>query len=315
MFRTELKPPAQPLFDITHQTPVLTIGSCFAENMAARLESLQFPILSNPFGIIYNPISIADCLNYLMIEDGFSEENLFFHNHLWHSWRHHGKFSDSDKNTLLESVNQTLETARLFFKKAKWVMLTLGTAHVYVEKKSNQVVANCHKAPPQYFEKKRLTPDAVFDNLKEKINEIFTQNADCQIIISVSPIRHLRDGLVENNRSKAALLLAVDALSAYFERVHYFPAYELVMDDLRDYRFFEPDMMHPSRQAIDYVWQYFVQTFFSKNTRDLVQEIEKINTMRAHRPMKMDTPQYQQFAHSLKVKTDDLTTRFPFLSF
>ncbi|NJN35648.1 MAG: GSCFA domain-containing protein [Saprospiraceae bacterium] len=144
---------------------------------------------------------------------------------------------------------------------------------------------------------------------------MFIQNIDCQIVVSVSPIRHLRDGLVENNRSKAALLLAADALSEHFERVHYFPAYELVMDDLRDYRFFEPDMMHPSQQAIDYVWQYFAHTFFSKNTRDLVQEIEKINTMRAHRPMKMDTPQYHQFANSLKAKAEVLTARFPFLSF
>ncbi|NJN35649.1 MAG: GSCFA domain-containing protein [Saprospiraceae bacterium] len=162
MFRTELKPPALPLFDLTHQTPVLTLGSCFAENMAARLQSLQFPILSNPFGIIYNPISIADCLNYLMINDSFSEENLFFHNHLWHSWRHHGRFSHSDKNILLNNVNQTLEAAGLFLKQTKWLVLTLGTAHVYVEKTSNRVVANCHKAPPQYFEKKRLETRGYF---------------------------------------------------------------------------------------------------------------------------------------------------------
>jgi GSCFA family len=194
------------------------------------------------------------------------------------------------------------------------MVLTLGTANVFIEKKSNQVVNNCHKIPPPYFDKKRLSVEEVVLNLKSTFEKIFIQNIDCQIVITVSPIRHLRDGLIENNRSKAVLLLACAELSDLFPNVHYFPAYELVIDDLRDYRFYAPDMMHPTDQAIDYIWQHFTDTFFNEKTKMIVEEVQKINLMKQHRPLHPNTEGYQQFVNNLQQKVDNLKKKYPFLT-
>jgi GSCFA family len=194
------------------------------------------------------------------------------------------------------------------------MVLTLGTANVFIEKKSNQVVNNCHKIPPPYFDKKRLSVEEVVSNLKSTFEKIFIQNIDCQIVITVSPIRHLRDGLIENNRSKAVLLLACAELSDLFPNVHYFPAYELVIDDLRDYRFYAPDMMHPTYQAIDYIWQHFTDTFFNEKTKMIVEEVQKINLMKQHRPLHPNTEGYQQFVNNLQQKVDNLKKKYPFLT-
>lgn len=311
-FRTTLSVPKSP-FDLGYETPLMMLGSCFTENIGARLQSLFMPVLTNPFGITYNPISIAKNINYLMTNDTFQEKDVFKEGDLWHSWQHHGRFSSSEKAEILRGINFELSTARNHFLKTKTLILTLGTANVFIEKKSNRVVNNCHKVPPQYFDKKRLSVDEVVSNLKTTFDKIFSQNTDCQIVMTVSPIRHLRDGLVENNRSKAVLLLACAELSDLFPNVHYFPAYELVMDDLRDYRFYAPDMMHPTDQAIDYIWECFVDTFFTKKTKIIVEDVQKINLMKQHRPLHPNTEGYQQFVDKLQEKVDILQKKYPFL--
>jgi GSCFA family len=311
-FRTTLSIPKSS-FDLSYETPLFMLGSCFTENIGARLNDLHLPVLTNPFGIVYNPISMAKCINNLMINDLFSEKNVFQQGDLWHSWQHHSRFSSPEKAEILRGINAELSTARHHFSKTKTLILTLGTANVFVEKKSNQVVNNCHKVPPQYFEKKRLSVEDVVTNLKTVFEKIFLQNTDCQIVMTVSPIRHLRDGLIENNRSKAVLLLACGELSDLFPNVHYFPAYELVIDDLRDYRFYAPDMMHPTDQAIDYIWQHFTDTFFSEKTKTITDEIQKINLMKQHRPLHPNTEGYQQFVNTLQQKVDNLQKKYPFL--
>jgi GSCFA family len=298
---------------LSYETPLLMLGSCFTENIGARLNGLHLPVLTNPFGIAYNPISIANTINYLMTDDIFTEKDVFHNGDLWHSWQHHSRFSSPEKAEILRGINAELSTARNHFSKTKTLILTLGTAHVFVEKESNQVVNNCHKVPPQYFEKKRLSVEDVVSNLRTTFEKIFLQNADCQIVMTVSPIRHLRDGLIENNRSKAVLLLACAELSDLFPDVHYFPAYELVVDDLRDYRFYAPDMMHPTDQAIDYIWQHFTDTFFSEKTKKITDEIQKINLMKQHRPLHPNTEGYQQFVNILQQKVDNLQQKYPFL--
>jgi GSCFA family len=311
-FRTTLVVPKSS-FDVNYETPLLMLGSCFTENIGARLQSLHLPVLINPFGIVYNPISMSKSINYLMTNDLFSEKDLFKEGSLWHSWQHHSRFSSPEKAEILRDINSELSIARSHFIKTKTLILTLGTANVFFEKKSNQVVSNCHKVPPQYFEKKRLSVEQVVLDLKTVFEKIFTQNADCQIVMTVSPIRHLRDGLVENNRSKAVLLLACAELNDLFPNVHYFPAYELVIDDLRDYRFYAPDMMHPTDQAIDYIWQHFTDTFFNEKTKIITEEIQKINLMKQHRPLHPNTEGYQQFVDNLQQKVDILQKKYPFL--
>jgi hypothetical protein len=311
-FRTTLTIPKSSV-DLSYETPLIMLGSCFTENIGARLQSLHLPVLTNPFGIVYNPISMSKNINYLMTNETFSEKDIFQQGDMWHSWQHHSRFSSPEKVEILRGINDELTTARNHFVKTKTLILTLGTANIFVEKKSNQVVNNCHKAPPQYFEKKRLSVSDVVSSFKTVFEKVLSQNADFQIVITVSPIRHLRDGLIENNRSKAVLLLACAELSDLFLNVHYFPAYELVIDDLRDYRFFAPDMMHPTDQAIDYIWQHFTDTFFTEKTKIMTEEVHKINLMKQHRPLHPNTEGYQQFVNQLQQKVDNLKNKYPFL--
>jgi lysophospholipase L1-like esterase len=311
-FRTTLSIP-KPTFEISYEKPLMMLGSCFTENIGIRLQSLHLPVLTNPFGIVYNPVSMSKGINYLVTDDMFSEKDIFKEGDLWHSWQHHSRFSSPEKSEILRGINDEFSMARNHFAKTKMLILTLGTAHVFIEKKSNQVVNNCHKVPPQYFDKKRLSVEEVVLNLKTVFEKIFSQNTDYQIVMTVSPIRHLRNGLIENNRSKAVLLLACAELSDLFPNVHYFPAYELVIDDLRDYRFYATDMMHPTDQAIDYIWQHFTDTFFTEKTKMIMDEVQKINLMKQHRPLHPNTEGYQQFVNNLQQKIDFLQRKYPFL--
>lgn len=317
-FRTELKP-QRASFSIDYQSFTLGIGSCFIENIGAMLSARQLPFLQNPFGIVYNPLSMARQLAAISTRaEGFflKEKDLFQHNGLWASLQHHGRFSGEDRDSVLKNMNNSLQTVRDFFEKTNRILLTFGTSNVFFWKETGDIVANCHKLPPRYFEQKRLTVEEIVDGFKPIFENIFEQNKDCQIILTVSPIRHVRDGLVENNRSKAVLLLACASLSALFEQVQYFPAYELVMDDLRDYRFYEPDMIHPNSTAIAYIWQYFAETFFDKNTKSIIQEVEKINAMQAHRPLHgANTEGYQKFRAQLEERILALQKQYSFLRF
>ena len=311
-FRTILPIPKAP-FEIDYHTPILTLGSCFTENIGERLKALRLPISINPFGIVYNPISIANSINYLMTDVFFTEKDIFKYNELYHSWQHHGRFSSPDSAKILMGVNVEMEQGRNTIKKMKILMLTLGTAHIFIEKKSGQVVANCHKVPASHFEEKRLSVADIVGKLSDTFEKTTRQNIDCQIIITVSPIRHIKDGLVENQRSKATLLLAAEALSKQYKNVHYFPAYEIMMDDLRDYRFYEADMIHPNCQAIDYIWRRFLDTYFLEKTQGIMREVGKLNTMQNHRPLHDDTEGYQQFVDKIKKYEADLKAKYAFL--
>ena len=313
-FRTVLKPQKAP-FNIDYQDSIMGIGSCFVDNIGARLAELQFTTLLNPFGIIYNPISIFENIEILLSDNPVSETDLHEHNGLWHSWQHHSKFSQPDKNITLLNLNESLSKARSFFKKSNKLIITLGTTHVYLEKKAGNIVANCHKVPPQYFDKKMLTVDEIVESFNNISNKLYAQNIENEIIITISPVRHIRDGIIENQKSKAVLLVAVDEICKKFKNVHYFPAYELVMDDLRDYRFYEADMIHPNSQAIDYIWEFFMDTYFTKSTYSITEEVKKINLMVQHRPLHPNTEGYQQFLKNLNEKIKTIEVKYPFLSF
>lgn len=313
-FRTTV-PPAQAPFGISHSDTVLCIGSCFTEHIGGRLAEGKFPVLLNPFGIVYNPVSMAECLEKLLAEVQFSESELFENQGLWHNWAHHGHFSKPTRPDALAAMNEAAARAADFLKRTNRLLLTLGTATVFALRETGQIVANCHKMPPRIFEKRRLSVPEIADSLAVALQKLRAQNPDLQAVLTVSPVRHLRDGFAENQRSKAACLLACAELCERLPFAHYFPAYELVLDDLRDYRFFEADMVHPNGQAIEYMWQFFSGAFFDAATKTLLARIEKITAAARHRPFNPDTPQHRAFAKAQLEAIAGLAAAFPGLDF
>ncbi len=313
-FRTALSPqPAR--FQIRHSDCLMSVGSCFAEHIGRRLERNKFSTCLNPFGIIYNPISMADCLEWLLSEDFFEKKHVFFHRQVWQSPMHHSSFSGLSSSATLEKMNQKLSESRIFLKKTNRLLLTFGTAQIFEDKKTQLVVANCHKLPSQYFEKKRLKVSDILQKIRPILGQLKATLPDLEIVVTVSPVRHLREGFVENQRSKATLLLALGELESELDFVHYFPAYELLLDDLRDYRFYDSDMLHPNPQAIEYIWQHFGSTFFDAPTLQLLQNISAVQTATAHRPFQTETTDYQEFIKNTQQKIADLELQYPTLDF
>ncbi len=313
-FRTTLKIPPFP-YSFEHKDTILSIGSCFVENMGKRFKQLKFNCLLNPFGILYNPISIGQALTAIIDRKKYSKNDLIYHNERWHSFDHHSIFSDSDANEVLEGINFSIQKAYQFLSKTNRLILTLGTSFVYENQVSQKIVANCHKIPATEFHHFQLSVSEIVLHLKTVLERLKNQNSALEVCITVSPIRHIRLGLVKNQRSKAALLLATQQLCKELDFVHYFPAYEIVLDDLRDYRFYESDMIHPNQQAIDYIWEQFGQVCFSDNTLALNQQLEAIARAVAHRPFAPDSAQHQNFKYSQLQKIKILEQNYPFLNF
>lgn len=313
-FRTIL-PLQKSSLSINYQSPVLCIGSCFTQNIGQRLVDYKFPTLLNPFGILYNPLSIKNSLDRILNEELYTDNDLFFHQDLWHSFDHHGNFSNPQQSTILSEINTRLSAAHQFLKSTKVLILTFGTSNVFIKKSTGNIVANCHKVPNTAFEKRRLSITEIIAALTPVLEKLKAGNPNLEVIFTVSPIRHLKDGLLENQRSKATLLLAIEALTKKFSFAHYFPAYELVLDDLRDYRFFEKDMTHPNELAIEYIWKVFQATYFLDSTMDIFKQIKKIVQASLHRPFHPQTNTHQQFVKKQLEKIEQLTQQNPFLEF
>ncbi len=312
-FRTILSPQKANI-SIDYENAILCIGSCFTENIGQLLIDSKFPALLNPFGILYNPASINNGIDRMLFGKQYTEEDLFFHKDLWHSFDHHGVFSHPNKQASLNSINSELETATKFLEKTNRLILTLGTANVFVKKATGKIVANCHKLPNNEFVKKRLSVAEIVLLLQPTLEKLKSRNPDLEVILTVSPVRHLKDGIIENQRSKATLLLAIEELVDQLAFVHYFPAYELVIDDLRDYRFFEKDMAHPNELAIHYIWEYFQQTYFAEETFTIFKKINKIVQASKHRPFHRETSAHQQFVNKQLKNITALEKQYPFLS-
>lgn len=313
-FRTELPALSAP-FSISHADSLLSIGSCFTENIGKRLSSLKFSHYTHPFGIVYNPISMAMQLEILLSGKLFSESDLFENQGLWHSWLHHSSFSGLEQSTTLEKINHTLQQAQTVLPQVKRLLITFGTANIFVLKESGKSVANCHKVPATAFEKRRLSVSEIVNSFLPVLQQLKAQNADLQIVFTLSPVRHIRDGLIENQKSKATLLLAIDEICNRLGFAYYFPAYELLLDDLRDYRFYEADMIHPNTVAIDYVWQRFGDTFFTGTTKQLIGQIEALLKATQHRVFHLQSDLYQFFAQKQLKKIAQLEQEYPFLDF
>jgi hypothetical protein len=309
-FRTIVSAP-QLKAPIPYDSRLLFMGSCFAQNIGERFQAHRMQALVNPFGVIYNPVSVAQSLQLLLDNKRFDTQDLHFHNQLWHSFSHHGSFSSPSPEDCLETINTTLDTGRQFLAHTHFLFITFGTAWVYEHIDLQQVVSNCHKYPAAEFNRYRLEVDEIIELYKDLIIQLRVFNPQLKIIFTVSPVRHWKDGANGNQLSKATLLLAIDKLVEWFEDVSYFPAYELVLDDLRDYRFYEADMLHPNNQAVDYIWQQLLTSCLNDVGRNYLRQVEKIIKARQHRPFNPNTDNYQLFLQKTLEQLENLNNHYP----
>jgi len=310
-FHIPLVPPPAAV-RIRHRDPMLLAGSCFTEHMADRLRRHGFDTLDNPNGILFNPHSIATSLRRAIHPEPYRTDDLFHHEGLWASWDHHGRFADPDPDAALEAINTSLARAHAFLHGCRWLVLTLGSAFVY-RLADGRIVANCHKVPAARFTRERLSAEAVLDSLSSTVDDLAEHHPDIRLIITVSPVRHLRDGFVDNNRSKAALITAAHALCERHGHVAYFPAYELVIDDLRDHRFYMEDMVHPNHLATEYVWEHFTAAWVEPQAREAMKEVARLRTAMAHRPLHPGTPAHAAFRKTHLALAHDLAARLPWV--
>jgi hypothetical protein len=272
-------------FKIKHNDKIFLIGSCFSENIGTLLSEHKFKTASNPSGILFNPGSIHDCLRNLLTHSAFNEKYLVKRDDIYFSYLHHSSIHHHDKQKLIERVNDTEQKAATFLKTANYLIITFGSAYVYQHTELNEIVANCHKQDKSCFEKKLLDVDEIVKTYSTLIEALKLINPKINIIFTVSPVKYLKDGLIENTLSKSTLILAVHRLIKQHSHCHYFPAFELVNDDLRDYRFYKEDLAHPNDLAINYIWRKFSDCFFEPQTNFINQQINKLNLALSHREM------------------------------
>jgi hypothetical protein len=296
---------------IQYSDQLLLMGSCFAEEIGERLQGHYFDALVNPHGILYNPISITQALHTYLDHKQYTLEDLFRQGDLYHSWDHHSRFSGLNPDEVLQGINTHQSAAAERLENADWLMITLGSAHTYTLQDTNRLVGNCHKVPAAAFHKKLLTAQDIISALDNLMHRLFFRNRKVKILFTISPVRYVRDGVVENNLSKAILLQAVHHMVNKFDRLFYFPAYELVMDDLRDYRFYKEDLVHPNEMAINYVWEHFINAGLSTPDKPLFNNITDINRAAAHRPFNPEGQQHQQFLQTYARKVETLMQQHP----
>jgi hypothetical protein len=288
-------------------------GSCFTENIGDRLHALKFPCDINPLGILYNPVSIRNGLEQLVHGKPYTAADLERGDDLWFSYHHHGRFSHRDQNTCLQNINARLSRSAALLKEARYLFLTLGTARVFARKDTGQIVANCHKQPAAIFDHYLLSVDTVTQACTTLIDNLLSHNPQLEIVFTVSPIRHWKDGASGNQLSKSTLIVAVHQLVEQYKQVAYFPAYEIVMDELRDYRFYTSDMLHLDEVAIDYIWQRFAATYISEETLEISAQVDKLLKATQHRPEDIESAGYQTFLERQLETIDLLKTKHPFL--
>jgi hypothetical protein len=300
---------------IQHHQPILMIGSCFTENICKKLVELKYDVCQNPHGIIFNPVSVAACLRDVARGQLYTQAHLFELNDGWHSWLHHSRFSAVTPDEALSKMNEAIQSAHQFCKGAEWMIITLGSAFAYRLNDLDMHVSNNHRAPHQWFTKELLEVPFIVAQLKKGIAQLRELNKNLKVIFTISPVRHLRDGVIDNNRSKARLIEAVHQLCSEVEACSYFPSYEIVIDELRDYRFYDIDLAHPNYQATNYVWQRFVETCIDDSDTALLGELEQIRLALQHRPFNPHSEAHRQFVSSILQKIDAIAAQRPHIDF
>ena len=314
-FQTSVELPAG-MPSVSHADHILLMGSCFAENIGRQLMDAGFQLDLNPFGILYNPLSVSSALREIIRNKEFNKQDLFAYKDLWHSPMHHGSFSAFTPEETLNTINSRLHHAYKKQPELNWLMVTMGTAYVYKQKESGQVVANCHQLPESHFLRYRLSVEEIVEDYTALITEMSARNPELKWLFTVSPIRHIRDGMHAHQLSKSTLLLAIDRLMQRYPQVTcYFPSYEIVLDELRDYRFYADDMVHPSTLTVNYLWERFSETFFTPETQSLIKECETIRKAIAHKPFHPESEEHKRFLGQIVLKIERLNGKYPYLDF
>lgn len=326
MLNIEMKRLAKP---ITYQDKILLMGSCFTEHIGDALEELKFSVLQNPNGILFDPVSVCKSLTSYVQNKKYAEADLFQLNEVWHSWDHHSRFSNINAKEAVRIINQSQQKAHEFLKQADWIIITLGSSFNYrlthladssgispyplAERGQGGEVSNCHRAPAKWFNKHLLEISETISMLEDCIQQLLQFNSRLNFIFTVSPVRHIRDGVVENNRSKARLLESVHHIVDKYEQAHYFPAYELMIDVLRDYRFYDIDLVHPNYPATEFVLEKFAGSCIDSTSQQLMQELKDIIIARNHKAFQPETKAHQQFLMTYFEKTKTFQKKYPFL--
>ena len=301
---------------ISYNDRLMLIGSCFTENIGDKFNSIKFNIDINPFGIIYNPSSIAKSLDRLIEGKPYVIEDLVEHQEQWHSFDHHSRFSGNTADEALKKMNERLTHSGEFLRNATHLIITFGTAWLWERKTTGEIVSNCHKFPASNYKRIRLTPGEIIEIYRETLTKLWKFNHEVKVMFTISPVRYMKDGAWENQLSKSTLQLVVYRLLSGFgnERCFYFPAYEIMMDELRDYRFYAPDLIHPNQTAIDHIWEKFTKRFMNEKTLNLSRQITKILKAKSHKPFNKNTEAYKKFISSTLEDVNNIIISFPYLN-
>jgi len=313
-FRTKIDIPRFG-FGISHNDRCLFVGSCFAENIGNKLAATKIPTSVNPTGILYNPLSICESIKNALWNKKYGDEDVFFSAGTWNCFDFHSRFSNLDKETCIANLNAAIQTFSNEISKADVMFVTFGTSYVYELAESGRVVCNCHKQLEKRFNRRLLKVSEIFDAWSECIRTLAEANPKLRIVFTVSPIRHWRDGAHQNQISKSTLHLAINELNSLFSQTAYFPAYEIMMDELRDYRFYAADMVHPSETAVQYIWERFVETFFSEQTNAMIARIGKITAAANHRPLNPQSDAYKAFCNHNLAEIECIKAEFGEIDF
>ena len=300
---------------VDYNSRIFLMGSCFVENIGAKLDYYKFQQLINPFGILFHPAAIAKFLNYVVAEKIFTEADLINHNERWLSLDAHSALSASAKKEVLNNLNTAISDSREFLKITTHAIVTLGTSWGYKFRESGNWVANCHKIPQKQFSKELASVEEIQANLHQILTDFRSINPDISVIFTVSPVRHIKDGFVENQLSKAHLLTALHRFLAQTNSTSYFPSYEIMMDELRDYRFYDRDMLHPNQLAVDYIWNLFATSHISAEAQSVMTEVEEIQRGSAHRPFNPNSEAHQKFLAKLEIKMQQLHEKIKHIRF
>jgi hypothetical protein len=301
---------------IAYSSQIMLLGSCFAENIGEKLRYYKFQTQVNPFGIIFNPFSIEKLIERVVLQCHFTKDDIFFFNERWHCYEVHSELSEVDSEVFLNKLNQILLETQKQLQQATHIIITYGTSWVYRHIETNTIVANCHKVPQKQFAKELLSIDTIQKSIQNTVSLIATLNPKCNFIFTVSPVRHLKDGFIENQASKAHLIASIySTTNAQQQTLNYFPSYEIMMDELRDYRFYADDMVHPSSLAIDYIWERFTATQIDLNATATMELVQTIQKGLAHRPFNPNSESHQKFEVNLREKIATLEAQYSFMKF
>lgn len=314
-FRTEIPLEKQAHYQINYHSKLFLLGSCFSENIGDKLSYYKFQSVQNPMGILFHPKAIEQLILNSINGKPYKEEDVFELNEGWHCFDAHSKMSSSAKKTLLQNLNIAIATTKKRLTDATHIIITLGTAWIYRYIKTDTIVTNCHKIPQKYFLKELLSVDEIVNSLNNIVTLIRSINPSTSIIFTISPVRHMKDGFIQNQRSKSHLIAGVHEVVASEGNNHYFPSYEIMMDELRDYRFYREDMIHPNTIAIQYVWEKFINCWFEQAALPVMKRVEEIQKGINHKPFHPNAKAHHRFLEKLKFKKEQLTKEYGFMEF